>query len=197
MSVAEAAAVLGVHRDAAYAAVHRGEIPHIRIGRLIRVPTAALAALLGLPVPAAADPAPSPVSEEKPVELTPELRDGLDDHLRGDTSPRSAAAASSVAESTVHHCLAEGQADAAPPDYRRIYDAVAAAKAVPETEADLIWAVVEDALGGALIKETVRPDGTVEREFSAPNERLLNSLPGPWRQLVETVREELAAPPAR
>ncbi|GGL01422.1 hypothetical protein Ppa06_70190 [Planomonospora parontospora subsp. parontospora] len=60
MSVTETAAVLGVHRDAAYAAAGRGQIPHLRIGRLIRVPTAALAALPGLPGPAAA-PAELPV----------------------------------------------------------------------------------------------------------------------------------------
>ncbi|WP_043615256.1 helix-turn-helix domain-containing protein [Nonomuraea candida] len=49
MSVAEAAAVLGLHRDAAYDAVRRGDLPSIRIGRKILIPTAKLASMLGLP----------------------------------------------------------------------------------------------------------------------------------------------------
>ncbi|MFD8533899.1 helix-turn-helix domain-containing protein [Streptosporangium canum] len=49
MTVAEAALLLGVHRDAAYDAVHRGELPAIRVGRAIRIPTAKLADLLGIP----------------------------------------------------------------------------------------------------------------------------------------------------
>ena len=40
-SVKEAAALLGVSSNAAYEAVHRGEIPTIRIGRRILVPRAA------------------------------------------------------------------------------------------------------------------------------------------------------------
>ncbi|MEV7011926.1 helix-turn-helix domain-containing protein [Streptosporangium sp. NPDC051022] len=51
MTVTEAAEVLGVHRDAAYDAVHRGDIPSFRVGRAIRIPTAKLAALLGLAPP--------------------------------------------------------------------------------------------------------------------------------------------------
>ncbi|WP_231510154.1 helix-turn-helix domain-containing protein, partial [Streptosporangium roseum] len=38
MTVAESALLLGVHRDAAYDAVHRGELPAIRVGRAIRIP---------------------------------------------------------------------------------------------------------------------------------------------------------------
>ncbi|MGV9779174.1 helix-turn-helix domain-containing protein [Streptosporangium sp. NPDC003464] len=49
MTVAETALALGVHRDAAYDAVHRGDLP------AIRVPTAKLADLLGLPWPPPAD----------------------------------------------------------------------------------------------------------------------------------------------
>ncbi|NRQ30680.1 helix-turn-helix domain-containing protein [Nonomuraea sp. NN258] len=48
MTVAEAAALLGLHRDAAYEAVRRGDLPSIRIGRKILIPTAKLAAMLGL-----------------------------------------------------------------------------------------------------------------------------------------------------
>jgi excisionase family DNA binding protein len=44
--VEEAAGVLGIGRSAAYAAVARGEIPHIRVGRKILVPRRALERLL-------------------------------------------------------------------------------------------------------------------------------------------------------
>jgi excisionase family DNA binding protein len=46
MSVVQAARKLGVDDDTAYAAVKRGEIPVIRIGRLYRVPVAAFNRLL-------------------------------------------------------------------------------------------------------------------------------------------------------
>jgi len=48
-SVPEAAKALGIGRDAAYAAVERGEIPVLRLGRTIRVPVPKLLALLGVP----------------------------------------------------------------------------------------------------------------------------------------------------
>ncbi len=48
MTVAEAAKVLGIERSAAYDAVHRGDIPALRIGRRILVPTAPIRAALGL-----------------------------------------------------------------------------------------------------------------------------------------------------
>jgi excisionase family DNA binding protein len=44
--VPEAGAMLGLNRNAAYAAVRRGDIPSIRIGKLIRVPRAALHRML-------------------------------------------------------------------------------------------------------------------------------------------------------
>ena len=46
MTVREAAEVLGIGLNSAYEAIGRGEIPHIRIGRSIRVPRAALEQLL-------------------------------------------------------------------------------------------------------------------------------------------------------
>ena len=46
MSVIEAGRMLGVGRDAAYEAARRGEIPVIRIGKLLRVPTIALERML-------------------------------------------------------------------------------------------------------------------------------------------------------
>jgi excisionase family DNA binding protein len=48
--VDDAALLLDVDRKVAYAAVRDGKIPCIRIGRLIRVPTAALRKLLGVSV---------------------------------------------------------------------------------------------------------------------------------------------------
>jgi hypothetical protein len=44
--VPEAGAMLGLCRNAAYAAAKRGDIPTIRIGRLLRVPVRALEAML-------------------------------------------------------------------------------------------------------------------------------------------------------
>jgi excisionase family DNA binding protein len=48
MTVREAAAVLGIDRGAAYDAVRRGELPALRIGRKILVPTAPIRAMLGM-----------------------------------------------------------------------------------------------------------------------------------------------------
>lgn len=46
MSVEEVARALGISRAFAYEAVHRGDIPHIKIGRRMLVPRAALARVL-------------------------------------------------------------------------------------------------------------------------------------------------------
>jgi excisionase family DNA binding protein len=48
ITVDEAAAKLGIGRSAAYEAVRRGEIPHLRFGRRIQIPVARLAELLGV-----------------------------------------------------------------------------------------------------------------------------------------------------
>lgn len=48
MTIPEVAELLGVSRSAGYRAVARGEIPTIRIGRRLLVPTAKLYTLLGL-----------------------------------------------------------------------------------------------------------------------------------------------------
>jgi len=48
-SVPEAGRMLGIGRNAAYAAAARGEIPTLRLGHAIRVPLARLHALVGLP----------------------------------------------------------------------------------------------------------------------------------------------------
>lgn len=48
LRVKEAAVLLDISLAGAYEAVHRGELPVIRIGRRILVPTAALMAMVGL-----------------------------------------------------------------------------------------------------------------------------------------------------
>jgi excisionase family DNA binding protein len=48
ITVTRTARVLGISRSSAYEAIGRGEIPAIRFGNRIVVPTAALRALLGL-----------------------------------------------------------------------------------------------------------------------------------------------------
>ena len=46
-SVAEAAKVLGVSKAMAYAAVHSGQLPSVRLGTRILIPKAAVSQLLG------------------------------------------------------------------------------------------------------------------------------------------------------
>jgi excisionase family DNA binding protein len=46
LTVEEAAQLLGISRSSAYEAVHRGELPTIRIGRRYVVPRAAIARML-------------------------------------------------------------------------------------------------------------------------------------------------------
>lgn len=46
LTVPEAARILGIGRNGAYEAIHRGEIPVLRIGRRFLVPRAALEQLL-------------------------------------------------------------------------------------------------------------------------------------------------------
>jgi excisionase family DNA binding protein len=46
IGVPEAGAMLGLNRNAAYAAAKRGDIPTIRFGKLIRVPKAAFERML-------------------------------------------------------------------------------------------------------------------------------------------------------
>jgi excisionase family DNA binding protein len=48
ISVAQAAELLGVSRRAAYRAVAAGQLPALRLGRRIHIPTAPLLAMLGV-----------------------------------------------------------------------------------------------------------------------------------------------------
>ncbi|WP_052665334.1 helix-turn-helix domain-containing protein [Nitriliruptor alkaliphilus] len=49
ISVEEAGQILGVSRRSAYRAAENGELPTLRLGRRLLVPTARLLAMLGLP----------------------------------------------------------------------------------------------------------------------------------------------------
>lgn len=53
----DTAHILGIGRATAYAGVRSGEIPSIRVGGRIVVPTAALRRLLGLPLASETEPA--------------------------------------------------------------------------------------------------------------------------------------------
>jgi excisionase family DNA binding protein len=55
ISVEEAGRWLGISRNSAYEAVKRGEIPTIKIGRLLLVPVAPFERMLGLSVSAGAE----------------------------------------------------------------------------------------------------------------------------------------------
>lgn len=48
ISIEEAAAWLGISRNGAYEAVKRGEIPTIKIGRLLKVPVVPFERMLGI-----------------------------------------------------------------------------------------------------------------------------------------------------
>lgn len=64
VTVDDAAAMLGVCRVTAYKAVHNGEIPSFRIGKVIRVPTAELYRMLyPESEPSKSEPLPEPLPE--------------------------------------------------------------------------------------------------------------------------------------
>jgi excisionase family DNA binding protein len=63
MTVEEAAAALGISRAFAYEAVARNEIPHVRIGRRILVPRAALQRMLEPGAPGSSCPSGNPRTE--------------------------------------------------------------------------------------------------------------------------------------
>ena len=52
ISVGEAAEILGIARRSAYRAAANGQLPTIRVGRRLLVPTARLGELLGMPASA-------------------------------------------------------------------------------------------------------------------------------------------------
>jgi hypothetical protein len=64
VDVRTAGQVLGIGRDAAYAAAARGEIPVLRLGRSLRVPTPKLLEMLGVssPTNSEGEPGSSPIA---------------------------------------------------------------------------------------------------------------------------------------
>lgn len=66
LTVEEAGRIVGIGRSAAFAAAERGELPTIRFGRRLVVPTAALCSLLGIDPDPIRDDAP-PVEGEASV----------------------------------------------------------------------------------------------------------------------------------
>lgn len=62
VSVEEAGAWLGLSRSSAYEAARRGELPTLRFGRRLMVPTARLRVLLGID--------PEPATDEESPRLT-------------------------------------------------------------------------------------------------------------------------------
>lgn len=53
LTVERTAQLLGISRNGCYQAIARGEVPALRIGRRMLVPTARLRSILGLGAPAA------------------------------------------------------------------------------------------------------------------------------------------------
>lgn len=68
LTVDEAAEVLRIGRNGAYAAVADGAIPSVRIGRIIRIPRHALAALLDV-TGSMARPSEGEISPDAPFEV--------------------------------------------------------------------------------------------------------------------------------
>lgn len=55
VTVPRAAVLLGISRTAAYAGANRGEIPTLRVGQRLLVPTVGLYRILGHPLPSKGD----------------------------------------------------------------------------------------------------------------------------------------------
>lgn len=54
ISVDDFAAVMGISRSSAFAAVHAGEVSHVRLGRRIRIPSAVVRRMLAIEEPVGA-----------------------------------------------------------------------------------------------------------------------------------------------
>lgn len=76
-SVPEAGRMLGIGRNAAYAAAARGEIPTLRLGHAIRVPLARLHALVGLPPEASVTGPASPAAAAITIDPHGDTREDL------------------------------------------------------------------------------------------------------------------------
>lgn len=120
----------------------------------------------------------------RPTKLTPELQNQLCRHLEAGHFLGAAAALCGVGDSTVRRWMAQGEEDDAPAEFRAFREAVTRARA---RAADvLVAAAFADAVGGVLVREAERPDGTRERAWSQPNGRIALDLlarmfPDEWR----------------
>jgi hypothetical protein len=120
----------------------------------------------------------------RPSKLTPELRDELCKHLEAIHFLGTAADLCGVGRSTVHRWMALGEEEGAVPEYREFREALTRARA--RASVDLVSAAFADAVGGTLVREVIRPDGTRERAWTPPNGRVALELlarmyPEEWR----------------
>ncbi|NRQ30678.1 hypothetical protein HII36_02335 [Nonomuraea sp. NN258] len=120
----------------------------------------------------------------RPSKLTPELQDKICRHLEAGHFLSTAADLCGVGRSTVHRWLAQGEEEDAPAELRGFREAIGRARG---RSADvLVAAAFADAVGGVLVREAERPDGTRERAWSQPNGRVALDLlsrmfPEDWR----------------
>lgn len=68
LTIDEAGEMLGISRRSAYRAAARGELPTLRLGRRLLVPTPRLLTLLGLPIDEPADDPPETAASRAPTE---------------------------------------------------------------------------------------------------------------------------------
>ncbi|MEQ4720203.1 hypothetical protein [Nonomuraea sp. B19D2] len=120
----------------------------------------------------------------RPSKLTRELRDELCKHLEAGHFLGTAADLCGVGRSTVHRWMALGEEQGADPEYREFREAVTRARA--RASVDLESAAFADAMGGTLVREVIRPDGTRESAWTPPNGRVALELlarmhPEEWR----------------
>ncbi|QFY11524.1 hypothetical protein GBF35_37525 [Nonomuraea phyllanthi] len=94
----------------------------------------------------------------RPTKLTPELQEQLCRHLKAGHFLGTAAELCGGGRSTVHRWMAEGEAEDGSTELRAFREAVTRARA---RAADvLIAAALADSVGGVLVREAERPDGT-------------------------------------
>ncbi|WP_433513863.1 hypothetical protein ACQP2T_61665 [Nonomuraea sp. CA-143628] len=104
------------------------------------------------------------------TKLTPELQERLCGHIREGLYLTTACALTNLGESTVYRWLADAEKDDAPEDLRAFAEAVERARA--EAERLAVEVIFTDFKGGVLIKESERPDGSMERQWTPPNGKL-------------------------
>jgi hypothetical protein len=104
------------------------------------------------------------------TKLTPELQAELCKHVSEGLYLATACALVHIGETTVYRWLADAEKQDASPDLVAFKDAVEQARA--EAERLAVEVIFTDFKGGVLIKESERPDGSVERQWTPPNGKL-------------------------